>query len=103
MPALLTRIETGPTSSATLRGHGEAVVALGDVEREGRGLAACRLDLGRGLGGGLAIDVEHGDAGALAGIAHGDGAADAGAGAGDGGNVGLQEIGHEVASLNLIF
>ena len=87
MPALLTRIETRPTSASTFCGDRRAVLALGDVEGVARRLAAGGLDLGGGLGRRFAVDVEHDHLRALARIAQRDGAADAGPGAGDGGDV----------------
>ena len=94
MPALLTSTETWPNCVGDLRRHGAAGGAVGDVEREGFRLAAGGGDVGGGLCRRLAVDVERGDARALAGEAWRDGAADAGAGAGDGGDVVLQQPGH---------
>ncbi len=99
MPALLTRIETAPTSLATFAATARQAVAIGDVERESLRLAAGVADFRRRLGRGLAVDVEHGDLRALARIAERDGAADAGAGAGDDRDVVLQKPGHGCCSL----
>ena len=57
--------------------HGDAVVAAGDVEHVACRLAARGLDLGRGHGRRLAIDVEHDDLCALGRVSCRDGAADA--------------------------
>ena len=91
MPALLTRIETGPTCSAIAFGDRDAILALGDVERETLGLAAGIADFLRRLGRRLLVDVEQHDLRALAGIAGRDRAPDAGACAGDDGDVVLEK------------
>ena len=84
----------GPSLAATSLGDGAAGFGVGDVEREGHRLEAFGVDLGGGLFRRLGVDVEHGEAGALARKAERDGAADAGARAGDGGDVGGEEVGH---------
>ena len=102
MPALLTRIETLPTSPATLRGDRAAGRPVGHVEREGCALPpASRICCG-GLGRRLAVDVEHGDLRALARIAERDRAADAGASAGDRRDVVFEKPGHALSSVWII-
>src|SRR3954452_896075 len=93
MPALLTRIETSPTLSATcfaiamqssrLVTSSEKLSALPPASRIS--FAVSRRS--------LAVDIEHHQPCALAGIAGGDRTADAGASAGDGGDV-VGEQGH---------
>ena len=97
MPALLTRIEIGPSLAAT--SPATARQALASVTSSGKAIAlkpsasiSAAVFLRR-----LGVDVEHGEAGALARKAQRDGAADAGARAGDGGDVGGEEGRHGVA------
>ena len=77
-----------------LGGGDAAGGSVGDVEREVLRLAAGFADVRGRCRGRLAIDVQHGDLRALAGIAKRDGAADAGACAGDDRDVILQKSGH---------
>ena len=66
------------------RGDGGARRPVGDVERERFRNAAGGADRRHCLRGGVAVDVERGDAGALAGKAERDGAADPRTGPGHG-------------------
>ena len=68
MPALLTRIETWPTSAGDLCCRRAAGRAVGDVEREVLRLAAFRTDVGCSFAGRFAVDVQHDHLRALAGI-----------------------------------
>ena len=83
MPALLTRIETCPTLSATCLGQRKAIVTLRHIQRKALGLAAGLADLLGGLRDRVGIDVEQHHLRPLARIAGGDRPADAGTGARD--------------------
>ncbi len=98
MPALLTRIETCPTLSATCFAIATQSSRSGDVERKTLGLAAGVADLLRRLRRRLLVDVEQHHPRALARIAERDGAPDAGAGAGDDRDM-VPEKGHGVSSV----
>jgi hypothetical protein len=91
IPALLTRIETGPTFFGDLFGDSDAVVTLGDVEEIAHRLAAGIFDFFCHIGCRRLVRVEQHHACAFAGIAVRNRAPDAGACAGDDSDVILEK------------
>ena len=87
MPALLTRMETGPTLVGDLRRDGAAVVAVGDVERKLVALPPAAVISAAVFSAASPLMSSTTTLRALARIAQRDGAADAGSRAGDRGDV----------------
>ena len=75
----------GTQTRPHLGDRGVEAGTVGDVHGQADGGAARGRDLGRGIVGGLAVEVEHGDRQAVGGQPLGDGEADARAAAGDDG------------------
>ena len=87
IPALLTRMSTGPSRPSTVVEEGGEAGSVGDVERQPERRAP---ELGRGGLGGRHVDVADRDAGALAGQRQRDRLADPAAAAGDDGDLAVQ-------------
>ena len=86
MPALVTRISTGPSSARTSANPASTDAAVGDVDLDGRAPSRRRRSSrGRRLGR-RAVAVEEGDAVAVGGELAGDAEADARGAAGDDGD-----------------